>query len=63
MPPVLRGQQGLQRRQGPLQQEPQEQPYGIECALRAPFGNHSRITERTDERPVDDRDIRRWSAS
>ncbi|HCS55981.1 MAG TPA: glyoxalase, partial [Gordonia polyisoprenivorans] len=27
------------------------------------FGNHIRITERTDERPVDDRDIRRWSAS
>ena len=26
MPPVQRGQQELQRRRGPLQQEPQEQP-------------------------------------
>ncbi|AFA72251.1 putative glyoxalase/bleomycin resistance protein/dioxygenase [Gordonia polyisoprenivorans VH2] len=44
-------------------QEPQEQPYGIDCALRDPFGNHIRITQHTDERPVDDRDIKRWSAS
>ena len=26
-------------------QEPTEQPYGIDCALRDPFGNHIRITQ------------------
>lgn len=28
-------------------EEPTEQPYGIDCALRDPFGNHIRITEET----------------
>src|SRR5690606_558695 len=26
-------------------QEPTEQPYGIDCALRDPFGNHIRISQ------------------
>jgi predicted enzyme related to lactoylglutathione lyase len=26
-------------------QEPTEQPYGIDCAIRDPFGNHIRITQ------------------
>jgi catechol 2,3-dioxygenase-like lactoylglutathione lyase family enzyme len=26
-------------------QEPVQQPYGVDCALRDPFGNHIRITE------------------
>ena len=26
-------------------EEPNEQPYGIDCALRDPFGNHLRITQ------------------
>ena len=26
-------------------EEPVEQPYGIDCALRDPFGNHIRITQ------------------
>jgi catechol 2,3-dioxygenase-like lactoylglutathione lyase family enzyme len=26
-------------------QEPTEQPYGIDCALRDPFGNHIRVTQ------------------
>jgi catechol 2,3-dioxygenase-like lactoylglutathione lyase family enzyme len=26
-------------------EEPTEQPYGIDCALRDPFGNHIRITQ------------------
>jgi catechol 2,3-dioxygenase-like lactoylglutathione lyase family enzyme len=32
-----------------LTQEPVEQPYGIDCAVRDPFGNHIRITQRADE--------------
>jgi catechol 2,3-dioxygenase-like lactoylglutathione lyase family enzyme len=27
-------------------EEPEERPYGIDCALRDPFGNHIRITQR-----------------
>ena len=26
-------------------QEPTEQPYGVDCAIRDPFGNHIRITQ------------------
>ncbi len=26
-------------------QEPVEQPYGVDCAIRDPFGNHIRMTE------------------
>jgi catechol 2,3-dioxygenase-like lactoylglutathione lyase family enzyme len=28
-------------------EEPTERPYGIDCALRDPFGNHIRFTQRT----------------
>lgn len=28
-----------------MTQEPVEQPYGIDCAFRDPFGNHIRITQ------------------
>jgi catechol 2,3-dioxygenase-like lactoylglutathione lyase family enzyme len=27
-------------------EEPEERPYGIDCALRDPFGNHVRVTQR-----------------
>ncbi len=27
-------------------EEPEERPYGIDCALRDPFGNHIRVTQR-----------------
>ncbi len=26
-------------------EEPEERPYGIDCALRDPFGNHVRVTQ------------------
>jgi catechol 2,3-dioxygenase-like lactoylglutathione lyase family enzyme len=44
-------------------QEPVEQPYGVDCALRDPFGNHIRMTERV-EGPVEitDEDRERWRA-
>ena len=43
-------------------EEPTQQPYGIDCALRDPFGNHIRITEPAAG-PVDvtDDDIARWA--
>ncbi|MFF5987230.1 VOC family protein [Prauserella flavalba] len=42
-------------------EEPTKQPYGIDCALRDPFGNHLRITQLADG-PVEitDADIARW---
>ena len=45
-------------------QEPIRQPYGIDCALRDPFGNHIRVTQRV-EGPVEvtDEDIARWSGN
>ncbi|MEV0597545.1 VOC family protein [Nonomuraea cavernae] len=30
-------------------EEPTERPYGIDCALRDPFGNHIRITQVTQQ--------------
>ncbi|MFW0786099.1 VOC family protein [Gordonia sp. CPCC 206044] len=42
-------------------QVPEEQPYGIDCALRDPFGNHIRITQRTADREITDDDLARWS--
>ena len=44
-------------------QEPVEQPYGIDCALRDPFGNHIRVTQPV-EGPVEitDADRERWRA-
>ncbi|GAA2225221.1 VOC family protein [Promicromonospora sukumoe] len=44
-------------------EEPVEQPYGIDCALRDPFGNHIRITQpATGPVNVTDEDIARWNA-
>lgn len=44
-------------------EEPVEQPYGIDCALRDPFGNHIRITQpATGPVEVTDADKARWSA-
>lgn len=42
-------------------QEPVEQPYGIDCALRDPFGNHIRISQPA-EGPLEitDEDIERF---
>jgi catechol 2,3-dioxygenase-like lactoylglutathione lyase family enzyme len=45
-------------------EEPVEQPYGIDCALRDPFGNHIRITQpATGPVEVTDDDIARWSGA
>ncbi|WP_155338496.1 VOC family protein [Acrocarpospora corrugata] len=42
-------------------QEPVTQPYGVDCALRDPFGNHIRITQPAAQpREVDDSDRARW---
>jgi catechol 2,3-dioxygenase-like lactoylglutathione lyase family enzyme len=45
-------------------EEPTEQPYGIDCALRDPFGNHIRITQ-PGAGPVEvtDDDIARWTGA
>ncbi|KXP01415.1 VOC family protein [Tsukamurella pseudospumae] len=45
-------------------EEPQEQPYGIDCALRDPFGNHVRITQPA-QGPVEitQADKDRWSGA
>ncbi|UZN02780.1 VOC family protein [Cellulomonas sp. S1-8] len=44
-------------------EDPTEQPYGIDCALRDPFGNHVRITEPSRQREVSDADRDRWSGA
>lgn len=42
-------------------EEPTEQPYGIDCALRDPFGNHVRITQpAAGPVEVSDEDVQRW---
>ncbi|MFC4005499.1 VOC family protein [Prauserella oleivorans] len=42
---------------------PTRQPYGIDCALRDPFGNHIRITQPvTGPVEITDADIARWQA-
>jgi catechol 2,3-dioxygenase-like lactoylglutathione lyase family enzyme len=42
-------------------QEPTEEPYGIDCALRDPFGNHIRFTERAGEMgEITDEVLDRW---
>ncbi|MGC0249178.1 VOC family protein [Pseudactinotalea sp. Z1748] len=43
-------------------QEPVQQPYGIDCALRDPFGNHVRITQPTEMSQITDDDLARWQA-
>lgn len=43
-------------------EEPIEQPYGIDCALRDPFGNHIRITQPvTGPVEITPADIARWA--
>jgi uncharacterized glyoxalase superfamily protein PhnB len=44
-------------------QEPTEQPYGIDCGIRDPFGNHIRITQPA-ETPgeITDEVIERWKS-
>jgi catechol 2,3-dioxygenase-like lactoylglutathione lyase family enzyme len=43
---------------------PTQQPYGVDCALRDPFGNHIRITQPVDG-PVEisDADRERWGGA
>jgi catechol 2,3-dioxygenase-like lactoylglutathione lyase family enzyme len=44
-------------------QEPTEQPYGIDCGLRDPFGNNIRVTEPAAEMgEITDEVKARWSA-
>jgi catechol 2,3-dioxygenase-like lactoylglutathione lyase family enzyme len=45
-----------------ITQEPTEQPHGIDCAIRDPFGNHIRITQPSDMRDITDEDRKRWAA-
>lgn len=42
-------------------EKPTKQPYGIDCALRDPFGNHIRITQQTPLEEITEEDIARWS--
>lgn len=43
-------------------EEPTQQPYGIDCGLRDPFGNHIRITQPAAEMgEITDEVIQRWS--
>jgi catechol 2,3-dioxygenase-like lactoylglutathione lyase family enzyme len=45
-------------------EEPTEQPYGIDCALRDPFGNHIRITQpAAGPVEVTQEDIDRWAGA
>jgi len=40
-----------------------EQPYGIDCALRDPFGNHIRITQPAERlAEITDTDLKRWDS-
>ncbi|MFD1716508.1 VOC family protein [Georgenia deserti] len=41
----------LTRRGAEIIQEPEEHPYGVDMAVRDPFGNQIRITQRNDWRP------------
>lgn len=43
-------------------EEPTEQPYGVDCALRDPFGNHIRITQPAAEMAeITDEVKQRWA--
>ena len=43
-------------------EEPTEQPYGIDCGIRDPFGNHIRITEPAPEMGEITEEVRRrWA--
>jgi catechol 2,3-dioxygenase-like lactoylglutathione lyase family enzyme len=44
-------------------EEPTEQPYGVDCALRDPFGNHIRITQPAAQPGEITEEVRRrWAA-
>jgi catechol 2,3-dioxygenase-like lactoylglutathione lyase family enzyme len=44
-------------------EEPTQQPYGIDCSLRDPFGNHIRITQPAAELgEITEADKERWRA-
>jgi catechol 2,3-dioxygenase-like lactoylglutathione lyase family enzyme len=44
-------------------EEPTEQPYGVDCALRDPFGNHIRITQPAPEMgEITDEVRERWAS-
>jgi catechol 2,3-dioxygenase-like lactoylglutathione lyase family enzyme len=44
-------------------QEPLERPYGIDCSLRDPFGNHVRITQPTaNVGQIDENTWKEWAA-
>lgn len=42
-------------------EEPTRQPYGIDCALRDPFGNQIRITQTTPMQEITAEDLSRWA--
>ena len=44
-------------------EKPTKQPYGIDCALRDPFGNHIRITQVTAMTDITQDDLDRWGAA
>jgi predicted enzyme related to lactoylglutathione lyase len=45
-----------------MTQEPTEEPYGIDCGLRDPFGNHIRFTEPSAEMGEITEEVRRrWA--
>jgi catechol 2,3-dioxygenase-like lactoylglutathione lyase family enzyme len=51
----------LQARGVEFTQEPTEQPYGTDCALRDPFGNHVRISQPAAELgEITDAVVSRW---
>lgn len=55
--------QDLQARGVEFIQEPTEQPYGVDCALRDPFGNHVRISQPAAEVGEITEEVRqRWAA-
>lgn len=44
-------------------EKPTKQPYGIDCALRDPFGNHIRITQVAPMSEVTEADKDHWRAN
>lgn len=55
--------QELQARGVEFIQEPTEQPYGVDCALRDPFGNHIRISQPAAEvGEITEEVCQRWAA-
>lgn len=44
-------------------EKPTTQPYGIDCALRDPFGNHIRITQPTAMTEITQADLDHWRSA